>query len=72
MRFLLIVLALVPVIAGAFRLTELTTGAEIAAALHITLSTVKSHLASLMSKLAARNRVELAIWAHENRWRGNR
>lgn len=40
---------------------------EIAADLHITLSTVKTHLASLMTKLAARNRVELAIWANENR-----
>jgi DNA-binding NarL/FixJ family response regulator len=26
---------------------------------------VKSHLASLMSKLGARNRVELAMWAYE-------
>jgi DNA-binding CsgD family transcriptional regulator len=26
---------------------------------------VKTHLASLMTKLAARNRVEIAIWAHE-------
>ncbi len=41
------------------------TNAEIAGDLHISLSTVKSHLASLMSKLAARNRVELAMWAYE-------
>ncbi|MDQ3880710.1 MAG: LuxR C-terminal-related transcriptional regulator, partial [Chloroflexota bacterium] len=27
--------------------------------------TVKTHLASLMRKLNARNRVELAIWAYE-------
>ena len=32
------------------------TNAEIATDLHISLSTVKSHLASLMSKLGARNR----------------
>jgi DNA-binding NarL/FixJ family response regulator len=37
---------------------------EIARELYISLSTVKTHLASLMSKLEARNRVELAIWAH--------
>lgn len=36
---------------------------EIATELHITLSTVKTHLASLMTKLAVRNRVEIAIWA---------
>ncbi|MGY1749051.1 response regulator transcription factor [Modestobacter sp. SYSU DS0511] len=38
---------------------------EIARELHITLSTVKTHVASLMTKLGARNRVEIAIWAHE-------
>jgi len=41
------------------------TNAEIADELHISLSTVKAHLASLMTKLAARNRVELAMWAYE-------
>jgi len=41
------------------------TNAEIADDLHISLSTVKAHLANLMTKLEARNRVELAIWAHE-------
>ncbi len=41
------------------------TNAEIADELCISLSTVKSHLASLMQKLAARNRVELAMWAYE-------
>ena len=39
--------------------------AEIAKELHISLSTVKSHLASLMGELGARNRVEIAMWAHE-------
>jgi len=41
------------------------TNSEIAADLHISPSTVKTHLASLMRKLGARNRVELAQWAHE-------
>ncbi|HMR96694.1 MAG TPA: response regulator transcription factor [Microthrixaceae bacterium] len=41
------------------------TNAEIADALCISLSTVKTHLASLMNKLGARNRVELAMWAYE-------
>jgi DNA-binding NarL/FixJ family response regulator len=41
------------------------TNAEIAAELYISLSTVKTHLASLMSKLDARNRVEIAMWAYE-------
>jgi DNA-binding NarL/FixJ family response regulator len=41
------------------------TNAEIAKELHISLSTVKTHLASLMAKLGARNRVELVMWAYE-------
>jgi DNA-binding NarL/FixJ family response regulator len=41
------------------------TNAEIAAELHISLSTVKTHLGSLMAKLGARNRVEIAMWAYE-------
>lgn len=41
------------------------TNTEIAEELHISLSTVKAHLSSLMTKLDARNRVELAIWAYE-------
>ena len=41
------------------------TNAEIAGELHISLSTAKTHVASLMSKLGARNRVEIAIWAYE-------
>jgi DNA-binding NarL/FixJ family response regulator len=42
------------------------TNAEIAGELHLSLSTVKSHIASLMTKLGVRNRVELAIWAYES------
>jgi DNA-binding NarL/FixJ family response regulator len=41
------------------------TNSEIGAELHITLSTVKTHVASLMAKLAARNRVEIAMWAYQ-------
>jgi DNA-binding NarL/FixJ family response regulator len=41
------------------------TNAEIGQELHISMSTVKFHLAGLMTKLGARNRVELAIWAYE-------
>jgi DNA-binding NarL/FixJ family response regulator len=41
------------------------TNAEIAEDLHVSLSTVKTHLGSLMSKLGARNRVEIAMWAYE-------
>ncbi|MFE6751749.1 response regulator [Kitasatospora purpeofusca] len=43
------------------------TNTEIADALHISLSTAKTHLASLMAKLGARNRVEIAMWAYETR-----
>ncbi len=41
------------------------TNHEIADDLDISVSTVKAHLASLMRKLDARNRVELAMWAYE-------
>jgi DNA-binding NarL/FixJ family response regulator len=41
------------------------TNLEIAAELHVSLSTVKTHLGSLMGKLGARNRVEMVIWAYE-------
>jgi DNA-binding NarL/FixJ family response regulator len=41
------------------------TNSEIADELFITLSTVKTHIASLMAKLGARNRVEIAMWAYE-------
>jgi DNA-binding NarL/FixJ family response regulator len=41
------------------------TNGEIAAELYISLSTAKTHLASLLRKLDARNRVEIAMWAYE-------
>lgn len=41
------------------------TNAEIAERLFISLSTVKSHIASLMTKLGVRNRVEIAVWAYQ-------
>ena len=41
------------------------TNTEIAADLFISLSTVKSHLASIHNKLGVRNRVEIASWAWE-------
>jgi DNA-binding NarL/FixJ family response regulator len=40
---------------------------EIADELYISLSTVKTHIASVMAKIGARNRVEVAIWALETR-----
>jgi DNA-binding NarL/FixJ family response regulator len=42
------------------------TNHEIADEMHISVSTVKTHLASLMRKLGARNRVEIAMWAYES------
>ncbi len=41
------------------------TNVEIGEELHISLGTVKAHVASLMTKLEVRNRVELAIWTYE-------
>jgi DNA-binding NarL/FixJ family response regulator len=41
------------------------TNGEISDDLHISLSTVKTHIASLMTKLGARNRVEVVMWAYE-------
>jgi DNA-binding NarL/FixJ family response regulator len=43
------------------------TNSEIGAELSISLSTVKTHLAALMRKLNARNRVEIVMWAYETR-----
>jgi DNA-binding NarL/FixJ family response regulator len=42
------------------------SNAEVAAELHVSISTVKAHVAAAMSKLGARNRVELVIWAYEH------
>ncbi|QFZ16983.1 response regulator transcription factor [Saccharothrix syringae] len=42
------------------------TNAEVASALHVTVGTVKTHLASVQGKLGARNRVEIAAWAWES------
>ncbi|QPP08912.1 response regulator transcription factor [Streptomyces bathyalis] len=42
------------------------TNEELACELHVSLSTVKTHLANAQRKLAARNRVEIAAWAWEN------
>ncbi|RZS29489.1 LuxR family two component transcriptional regulator [Herbihabitans rhizosphaerae] len=39
------------------------TNAEIGAELYLSLSTVKTHLASVQAKIGARNRVETAAWA---------
>ena len=41
------------------------TNAEIAADLHLSLSTVKCHLTGILTKTGARNRVEIVIWAYE-------
>ncbi len=41
------------------------TNAEIAAELFIGLTTVKTHVARLLTKLGARNRVEIAMWAYD-------
>jgi DNA-binding NarL/FixJ family response regulator len=49
-------------------LTEVARGktnTEIAEDLFISHSTVKTHVARLMTKLEARNRVEIVIWAYE-------
>ncbi len=43
------------------------TNAEIATELYIGLSTAKTHVASLLTKLDARNRVEIAMWAYDTR-----
>lgn len=43
---------------------------EVANELHVSVSTVKAHVAASMAKLGARNRVELVIWAYEHRLAG--
>ncbi|MBT3150482.1 helix-turn-helix transcriptional regulator [Streptomyces sp. CHD11] len=42
------------------------TNAEIAAVLHISAGTVKTHLTNIQGKLGARDRVEIAAWAWES------
>ncbi|GAA2683350.1 response regulator transcription factor [Nonomuraea recticatena] len=42
------------------------TNQEVAAELFVSLSTVKTHIGSIMAKLGARNRVEIAAWAWES------
>ena len=41
------------------------TNNEVSEELHISLSTTKAHIASVMQKIDARNRVEMVIWAYE-------
>ena len=43
------------------------TNSEIGDDLSISLSTVKTHIAALMRKLNARNRVEIVMWGYETR-----
>jgi DNA-binding NarL/FixJ family response regulator len=43
------------------------TNLEIGAELFISLSTVKSHVSTIQTKLSLRNRTEIAVWAWENR-----
>jgi DNA-binding NarL/FixJ family response regulator len=43
------------------------SNSEIGHELSISLSTVKTHIAALMRKLNARNRVEIVMWAYETR-----
>jgi DNA-binding NarL/FixJ family response regulator len=54
-----------PLAYSLFRWRAGRDAAEIAGQLHISTSTVKFHVASLMTKLSARNRVELAMWAYD-------
>ncbi len=42
------------------------TNTEIAEELYLSLSTIKTHISALMTKLSARNRVEIVIWAYES------
>ena len=42
------------------------TNIEIGKELHLSLGTVKTHIGGILAKLGRRNRVEAAMWAHEN------
>jgi DNA-binding NarL/FixJ family response regulator len=42
------------------------TNTEIAEELYLSLSTVKSHISALMTKLSTRLRAEIVIWAYES------
>ncbi|WP_255620837.1 response regulator transcription factor [Pseudonocardia sp. DSM 110487] len=42
------------------------TNSEVAADMHLALSTVKTHLNRVQTKLGLRNRVEIAGWAWEH------
>lgn len=48
------------------------TNAEIGAELFIGVTTAKTHVASLLTKIGARNRVEIAMWAYETGRMGGR
>ena len=41
------------------------TNNEISNELHISLSTAKAHIANIMHKIDARNRVQIVIWAYK-------
>ncbi len=40
---------------------------EIGRALHLEVSTVKSHLARMMPELGVRSRLQAVVWAYQNR-----
>lgn len=48
------------------RLARGATNQELSDSLHLSLSTVKTHLAHIQTKLGVRNRVEIAAWAWES------
>ncbi len=43
-----------------------STNTEIAEELYLSVSTVKTHIGALMTKLGVRNRVEIALWAYQS------
>ena len=48
------------------------TGRSNAEELHLSVGTVKGHLAGILTRLGVRNRVEIAVWAHETGLAGGR